>query len=170
MFQRYEKELVGKYFEDPLGTRVWFMDYNFPKLIQLHFNGNKARAAQALAHLRTENCDETKYTHDTWRAMTIYWIPNVIADPDSIHTNAHGVILGDEVYLKRYSKAGAPYKIVFTAVDESLNQRIVTTSFFAPEDRLSCFVTMPPKWEKKVAVQKEQQIDLNLPPKKKEPN
>ena len=41
MFKRYEKELVGKFVSDPLGTRVWFMDYNFPKLIQLHFRGTK---------------------------------------------------------------------------------------------------------------------------------
>ena len=169
MFERYDKELAGKYFEDPLGTRVFFMDYNFPKLIQLQFNGNKAKAGMAIAALRSGNVDESHYTYDTWRAMTLSWIPDVIKDPDSIHTNKHGRIAGDEVYVKRYAKAGASCKIVFTTVDDYLNQRVPTTSFFTDEDRLSEFVTMPPKWERKTQPEKpSEQLDLNLAPKKKE--
>ena len=168
MFARYEKELVGTYVSDPLGTRVWFMDYNFPKLIQLHFHGNKARAGKALEHFRSEHRhDENGYTYDSNRFSTLFWIPSIIQDPDSIHTNAHGKIMGDEVYVKRYAKAGACYKIVFTEVDQGLNQRIVTTSFLTQEDRLADFVTMPAKWERKEKppVKEEQ---LALIPKKKE--
>lgn len=146
------------------------MDYNFPKLIQLRFNGNKARASKALQHLRGQNkADQRGYTYDSNRASTLFWIPEIIQDPDSIHTNAHGLILGDEVYVKRYSKAGSAYKIVFTEIDKSLNQRIVTTSFLAPEDRLNEFVTLPAKWEKRPKQPSEgEQLPL-LAPKKKEP-
>jgi len=56
--------------------------------------------------------------------------------------------MGDRVYIKRYSKAGAPYKLVFTAVDGSSGRRIVTTSFLVPKDRLELFVKFPPLWEK----------------------
>lgn len=104
MFRRYEKELVGKYVQNPLGTRVYFMDYNYPKLIQLHFRGNKARAQRAIAHLRTTNPDENEYTYDQNRFMTLFWIPDVILDPDSIHDNAHDTIEGDIVYVKRYAR------------------------------------------------------------------
>jgi hypothetical protein len=171
-FERYVNELVGKYVSDPLGVRIWFMDYNFPKLIQLHFNGNKARASKALEHFRSENKNnETGYTCDPSRFSTLFWIPNILEDPDSIHTNAHGKILGDEVYVKRYAKAGACYKIVFTEVDNDLNQRIVTTSFMTPDDRLREFVSMPAKWERKQKPEpKEEQLDLSIPSeKKKEP-
>ncbi len=169
LFERYEKELVGKYVSDPLGTRIWFMDYNFPKLIQLHFNGNKARARKALEHLRSDQKrNETGYSCDPNRSSTLFWIPEIITDPDSIHTNKHGRIIGDEVYVKRYAKAGACFKIVFTQIDQELNQRVVTTSFMTHEDRLQEFVTMPAKWEKKGKPEpKEQQLDLTI--EKEEP-
>lgn len=149
MFKRYEKELVGKFVADPLGTRVWFMDYNFPKLIQLQFRGKKAKAHRAIQHLRTDSPHESEYSYDENRFSTLFWIPDVIVDPDSIHDNAHGVIVGDEVYVKRFAKAGSAFKLVFTMVDEELNQRVVTTSFLTQEDRLAEFVKMPPKWVRK---------------------
>ncbi len=149
MFRRYEKELVGTYVSNPLGTRVFFMDYNFPKLIQLHFRGKKARAQKAIAHLRTDKPNEAEYEFDRNRFSTIFWIPEVITEPDSIHDNAHATIEGDVVYVKRYAKAGSDFKLVFTTVDEELNQRVVTTSFLTQEDRLSEFVKMPPKWAQK---------------------
>ncbi|HZQ95143.1 MAG TPA: hypothetical protein VFA67_09050 [Candidatus Sulfotelmatobacter sp.] len=172
MLERYEKELVGQYVSDPLGTRIWFMDYNFPKLIQLHYNGNKARASKALEHFRSEGRrDETGYSYDESRFSTLFWIPDIMTTPDSIHTNRHGRILGDEVYVKRYAKGGACFKIVFTEIDAALNQRIVTTSFMTQSDRLEEFVTMPPKWERKERPQpKEEQLDLSLESKRKEPH
>jgi len=148
MFRRYEREMVG-HVTDPLGTRVYFRDYNFPKLIQLHYQGTKAKASKVLQYLRGGQVDDTCYTFDQNRASTLLWIPDIIQDPDSIHTNAHGLILGDEVYIKAYAKARAQYKIVFTEIYKVLNQRIVTTSFFTHEDRLSRLVTMPAKWMKR---------------------
>jgi hypothetical protein len=74
IFRRYEKELVGKYVADPLGTRVWFMDYNFPKLIQLQYRGNKANATKALEYFRSASvitlkpatCGHFKTGHFGW--------------------------------------------------------------------------------------------------------
>jgi len=149
MFRRYEKELVGTYVQNPLGTRVWFMDYNFPKLVQLKFRGNKARAQRAIAHLRAHNPDESEYECDSNRFSTLFWIPDIIIDPDSIHDNAHGTIEGDIVYVKRYAKAGSDFKLVFTTVDEELNQRVVTTSFLSQENRLGQFVKTPARWVRK---------------------
>jgi hypothetical protein len=146
IFRRYEAELVGKYAADPLGTRVWFMDYNFPKLIQLQFRGNKANASKAIEYFHSGNRCEDGYSFDSSRLSTLFWIPDLIKTPDSIHPNKHRCILGDEVYVKRYSKAGACFKLVFTVIDELLNQRVVTTSFLTPEDRLELFIGQPPKW------------------------
>lgn len=149
LFRRFEKELVGKYIADPLGTRVWFMDYNFPKLVQLQYQGGKAKALKAIEHLRGESPCEDGYSCDQSRFSTLFWIPGIIAEPDSIHPNIHKTIMGDEVYVKRYAKAGACFKLAFTVIDEILNQRVVTTSFLTPEDRLKEFIGDPPKWAQK---------------------
>jgi hypothetical protein len=125
------------------------MDYNFPKLIQLHFRGKKARAQKAIAHLRTEDPDESEYSYDSNRFGTLFWIPEIIIDPDSIHNNAHAMIEGDIVYVKRYAKAGSDFKLVFSTVDEELNQRVVTTSFLTQGDRLGEFVKLPARWVRK---------------------
>ena len=74
LLREYEAELVGRAVEDPLGTRVWFQDYNFPKLIQLSFRGNKAKAKAALLHLRRSG-PEDEYHYDAHRARTLFWIP-----------------------------------------------------------------------------------------------
>lgn len=148
-FRRFDRELAGKYVSDPLGTRVWFMEYNFPKLIQLQYRGGKARACRAIQHLRSDNPCEDGYTFDSNRLGTLFWIPSLIEDPDSIHQNVHARIMGDEVYVKRYAKAGAAFKIAFTIIDETLNQRVVTTSFLTQEDRLEEFIEKTPKWARK---------------------
>jgi hypothetical protein len=149
IFSQYETRLVGTYVSDPLGTRVWFMDYNFPKLIQLQFKGKKARAQKAIEHLRRENSSEEDYSYDSSRLSTLFWIPELIKDPDSIDPNRHKRIVGDEVYVRQYCKAGACYKLAFTVIDEILNQRVVTTSFLTPEDRLGEFIGQPAKWVRK---------------------
>jgi hypothetical protein len=155
IFEEYEKELAGKTFTDPCGEEVSFFDYNFTKLVQLEIisasSGKrlKAKAARFLEDVRSGRLDESNYSWDTNRAQTLFWIPNVIQEPDSIHRNRHSIIMGDRVYVKRYSKAGAPYKVVFTTMERSSQVRVVTTSFLVPEDRLVRFLQVPAIWEKK---------------------
>ncbi|GEM_PF-1238800 len=148
LFRKYERELVDRFVEDPLGTRIWFRDYNFPKLIQLSFRGTKAKATIAINHLR-KNCSELDYAFDDQRAKTLFWIPDVIRNADSIYVNGHKRIAGDQVYVKRYAKGGAPLKVVFTQIDEDMNQRIVTTSFQTHDEGLRRFVNSKPMWSAK---------------------
>jgi hypothetical protein len=155
IFEGYEKELAGKTFTDPCGEKVSFFDYNFTKLVQLEIARAssgirlKAKAARFLKEVRSGHLDESNYTWDANRAQTLFWIPNVIQEPDSIHQSCHSIIMGDRVYVKRYSKAGAPYKVVFTTIDRSSQVRVVTTSFLVPERRLTRFVQVPPTWKKR---------------------
>jgi hypothetical protein len=99
-------------------------------------------------HGAIRSLKEGEYRWDTWRSSTLFWIPDVIQAPDSIHHNCHNGIIGDRVYVKQYSKAGAPYKLVFTWPDYNSKLRVVTTSFFAREGRLKIFLSYPPIWEK----------------------
>ncbi len=154
LFRKYEQELVGTFAEDPLGTRVWFRDYNFPKLIQLSFRGTKAKASIAINHLR-RNGSESDYAFDEYRAKTLFWIPDVIKNADSIYVNGHKRIAGDQVYVKRYAKAGATLKVVFTQIDDEMNQRIVTTSFQTDDEGLRRFVNSKPMWSAKAEISSE---------------
>lgn len=154
LFEEYCKELAGRVFADPCGEKVKFFDHNFPKLIQLRRakprdgEDNKVKAAKVLEEIRSAKFKEADYAWDLNRAVTLFWIKDVIENPDSIHRNCHDLVMGDRVYVKRYSKAGAPYKLVFTFVDRGSHMRIVTTSFLVPEDRLKNFVIQPPVWQK----------------------
>jgi hypothetical protein len=162
LFSRYEVELAGRAVEDQLGTRVWFQDYNFPKLIQLSFRGSKAKATAALLHLRGFG-SEREYGYDLHRARTLFWIPQVISTADSIYLNGHSRIAGDLIYVKRYAKAGAALKVVFTQIDEASNQRIVTTSFLTDDEGLKRFVTSKPMWAAKgnpLAVAQSERLDI----------
>ena len=80
-FAHYEKEMAGRHACDPTGTKVHFLDHNFPKLIQLSFKGSKAHATRTLAALRSGNFDERDYAYDSHRFMTLFWIPDVIKNP-----------------------------------------------------------------------------------------
>jgi len=157
IFAEYERELAGKTFTDPCGQDVSFFDYNFTKLVQLQVihpstgEKTKAKATKFLSEIRSDRFDGSNYDWDANRAQTLFWIPDIIQEPDSIHPNCHNVILGDRVYVKRYSKAGAPFKLVFTVLEISSGARVVTTSFLVPEDRLARFVKMPAIWKKEKA-------------------
>jgi hypothetical protein len=162
-FKKYVTEHVGKYVCDPLGTRVWFMDYNFPKMLNLLFRGAKANATKTLEHLRTGWIDEAAYERDPHRLRTLFWNSELIENPDAIHPNCHAIILGDEVYVKKYQKAGAAYKLVFTVVDDEINQRVVTTSFLAEGDRLVEFLGQPAKWTRKPKPEQAKAVAAKLP-------
>jgi hypothetical protein len=155
IFEEYETELAGRTFTDPCGEKVTFFDYNFTKLVQLQIivpsTGEKlkASAARFLREIRSSHFDERNYHWDDNRARTLFWIPDIILGPDSICNNCHNMIQGDRVYVKRYSKAGAPYKLVFTVLERVSRARVVTTSFLVPGDRLTRFVQLPAIWEKR---------------------
>ncbi len=149
LFEQYQEELVGKHFTDPEGVQVYFLEQNFPKMVQLEFRGAKARAEKFLDQIRSGNFKEADYGWDVWRASTLFWISDVIQWPDSIHRNCHGGIIGDRVYVKQYSKAGPEYKLVFSWPDYNSKLRVVTTSFFTRVNRLTKFLSLPPLWEKR---------------------
>jgi hypothetical protein len=149
LLEEYQKELSEKEFIDPCGIKVTFLVQNFPKLVQLEFKHGKAKAQKFLESIRLGNFKESDYTWDAWRASSLFWIADVIVNPDLIGHNCHNAIVGDRVYVKQYSKHGPPYKIVFTWPDRESKLRVVTTSFFTKEVRLKRFLSDPPIWEKR---------------------
>ena len=157
LFHEYGAKMAGKYFADPRGTRVYFFDHNFPKLIQLQLKcllkagDRKVKASKVIEEIQAGTFQEESHSIDFSRSSTLLWIPEIIKDPDSIHENAHKKIDGDIVYVKKYLKAGSTHKLVFTWPDWKTKKRIVTTSFWVPEDRLKRFLSFPPIWKKEKA-------------------
>jgi len=149
-YKRFCQEMAQRDYADERGTVISIWEENFPKLLNLKLasNNKHAKASRVLDALRKGEFDASVYKYERDRITTLFWIPQVICDCDAIHLNAHLLIQGDEVYVKRYDKEGKQIKLVF--VDSTYaGQRVVTTSFLVTPERLCKFAKMPPKWTKK---------------------
>jgi hypothetical protein len=148
-YARFCQEMASRDYTDERGTVISILEVNFPKLLNLKLvsNNKNAKASRVLDSLRKGEFDASIYDYERDRITTLFWIPQVICDCDAIHLNAHPLIQGDEVYLKRYDKEGAENKLVFVEPTYA-GQRVVTTSFLVTSARLYKFLRFPAIWEK----------------------
>ena len=94
-------------------------------------------------------CDYGPQEQD--RMQTLFWIPDVLADPDAIYRNGHTVVAGDEVYVKVFDKPKPQIKLVFT-MDKPAGKNIKTvpvTSFLTSRNRAIRMIKGPPLYLKK---------------------
>jgi len=162
-YTRFCAELAERELCDPRGKKVVVHELNFPKLLgmkradpksgALILDPNtgkpvKAKASRVVEQLKNGTFQENAYYVERGRIRTLFWIPDVIQNPDSIHPNAHAVVVGDEVYVKRYLKLGQELKIVVMG-PASGGQRVIITSFMTHELALGKYVGNPPVWTKK---------------------
>jgi hypothetical protein len=65
------------------------------------------------------------------RIQALFWVPDVIANPDAIYLkkSSHGLIRAHEVYVKVYSKMGSKVKLVFVDYFGKSRDPIFITSF-----------------------------------------
>ena len=108
----------------------------------------KAKASHVIRQLKGGEFQDAAHYVESGRHRTLFWIPDVITDPDGIHLNAHPIVAGDEVYVKRYDKMGAEVKIVVVEGTQG-TQSIIITSLLTTESKLPSYVAMPPIWSKK---------------------
>ena len=152
-FNRYCTECVGKDLIDPRGISVSLLEENFPKLIKLYtrptkaVQATKARAKHVLPSLREGTFDPDLYTWHMSRLDALFWISDVITDPDGIYPNKAPLIDGNEVYAKRYAKIGSELKLVFIATGYA-GQRIVITSFLERHEGIIGYCGMPALYER----------------------
>ncbi len=105
-------------FLDPRKKTVQIVKNNFPKLAGLqHRNLTRAKlpASAIVASIENGTFDPSEYdlTRND-RLRTLFWIPELISDPDAIYPNAHRIVEGDEVYVRVYDKMGSTLKLLFT--------------------------------------------------------
>jgi hypothetical protein len=160
---RFCAEIVDKEFCDPRGKNLVIREHNFPKLLGMKRadpqtgesildahtgKPTKAKASRVLEQIKDGTFQDAAHYVERGRISTLFWIPDVIADPDAIHPNAHKVVAGDEVYVKRYAKLGNDVKIVVIGPGND-GKRVIITSFLTKEQDLAKYVGFPPIWAKK---------------------
>ncbi len=91
---------------------------------------------------------DAAYTVEIGRVRTLFWVPDVITDPHAIHPNAHPVVAGDEVYVKRYDKNGSEVKLVVMGPSENRG-RVIITSFLTDISDLGNYIKEAAIWTKK---------------------
>ena len=143
-------------FLDPRGKAIAVVRKNFPKLAGLkHLTLSKEElSASAIVSAIENGCCDLKdyYQGREDRIRTIFWIPEVLREPDAIYRNAHKIVAGDEVYVRVYDKMGSKVKLVFTMDVQKGGQIIRTvpiTSFLTDPATAASYVRGEPVFRRK---------------------
>jgi hypothetical protein len=138
-------------FIDPRKKEIKVVKNNFPKLAGLQhmtLDRDELTAGDIIAAIENGTFDPGDYdpTRDD-RIQTLFWLPEVLTDPDAIYRNGHRIVAGNRVYVRVYDKMGSKVKLAFT-LDYHKNRRlirtVVVTSFLTnPADAISCIKGEP---------------------------
>jgi len=115
---------------NPLGKKIKVIKTNFPKLAGLEhktLTRDEFSASDILRAIEdgTFNLGDYDPNRDD-RLRTIFWLPEVLRDPDAIYPNAHKIVAGDEVYVRVYDKMGSTVKLAF-AQDIKKHSKLIST-------------------------------------------
>jgi hypothetical protein len=139
-------------FVDPRGKAISIVKGNFPKLIHLEHNTltkDELKASQIIKSIEDGSFRLEDYSiEDAARISTLFWLPELIKDPDSIYQNGHGIIAGDEVYVRVYDKLGPKVKLLFTKDIQDgkgkLIRTVPVTSFLTEPRKVTNFIAGQP--------------------------
>lgn len=128
----------------PLRT-IKIVKTNFPKLAGLeHKSLSKKQfcASDIIKEIEDGSFDMGNYNPDRDdRLRTLFWLPELLCDPDAIYLNAHKIVAGDHVFVRVYNKMGSTVKVAFTLDLKKrgkLISTVVVTSFLTnPGDAIS---------------------------------
>lgn len=141
---------------DPRGKVISIMKTHFPKLAGLKhktLSKEDLNASGIISAIEDGSFDIGDYDparDDRFRSL--FWIPEVLLDPDAIYKNAHKIVVGDEVYVRVYDKMGSKIKLVFT-LDVKQRGKIIrtvpTTSFLSDPATAVEYVRGEPLYRRK---------------------
>jgi hypothetical protein len=140
---------------DPRGKPLSVVKGNFSKLIDLkhkQLSKEELPASRIIECIENGTFDPDQYRIlDLSRIRTLFWLPEVIGDPDAIYKNGHKIIPGDEVYVRIYDKQGARAKLVFT-LDIRRKRHIIRTvpitSFLTELSMIRRFISGEPVYRR----------------------
>jgi hypothetical protein len=141
---------------DPRGKEIRILKSHFPKLVDLEhatLDREDFPASQIVQCIENGSFNPDHYKKGREeRIQMLFWIPDVVRDPDAIYLNGHKVVAGDEIYVKVYDKKGSKVKLVFT-MDIRKKGKIISTvpvtSFLTNSDRALQMVKGEPLYIKK---------------------
>jgi hypothetical protein len=113
---------------DKLGRKIKVTEINFRKLLNLKHRmlSDQARAWQIIKELENGTFNAANYEAiELDRIRTLFWVPEVITDPDAIYKNNHQVVKADEVFVCVYDKPGSKVKLAFTSTFGTGNDKRV---------------------------------------------
>jgi hypothetical protein len=148
-FAKFKEEFLPKCpLEDPLGRDIRITALNFRKLLNLKHRelGELARAWKIVEELETGQFNISNYDLPDDRIRTLFWLPEVITDPDAIYKNNHCSVEADEVFVRVYDKSGSRVKLAFTAKfgkKPVVRVEIVTSYLTTAETALKCLHGQP---------------------------
>lgn len=140
-FLRFEAEMLPlSPLTDPRDKKIQIIENNFPKFLNLEpkKQGDPARPIVLVRALKAGTFNPDKYNWERDRIRDLFWVPEVVTQPDGIYKNAHCVIAADEVYVKVYEKLGSTVKLVFTK-DVTPHHTVIVTSYLTtPVRAIDC--------------------------------
>jgi hypothetical protein len=141
---------------DPRNKRISIVKSNFAKLAGLEHRilpKNELSASDIIRSIENGSFNPEHFDSSRLdRLRTLFWIPEVLCDPDAIYRNAHKIVAGDEVYVRIYNKMGSKVKLVFT-MDIKKGGRVIRTvpitSFLTDPETAISYVRGQPLYAKK---------------------
>lgn len=140
---------------DPRQKQVSIIKTNFVKLVGLKhrtLDKEDCPASQIIKRIENGTFEMGEYQiEDCSRMNTLFWLPELICDPDAIYRNGHKLIAGDEVYMRVYAKMGSRVKLVFTQDirrGSSIVKTVPITSFLTSSAEVINFVTGQPLYRR----------------------
>lgn len=141
---------------DPRGKKILILKSHFPKLVDLEhatLDRKEFPASLIVKCIENGSFNPDHYKQSRLERMrTLFWIPDIIRDPDAIYPNGHKVVAGDEIYVKVYDKKTSRVKLVFTMDIRQKGKVISTvpvTSFLARSSRARQMVKGDPLYLRK---------------------
>ena len=134
---------------DRLDREIRVEQTHFRKMLNMKHRtlGEKARAYMLVEELEAGSFDASHYDSlEKDRIRTMFWIPEVLQDPDAVFKNNHKTVKADEVFATVYDKSGSTIKLVFTAAFGprfNPRQEIVTSYLTDPLSASKCFKGKP---------------------------
>ena len=139
----------------PRNKIIKIVKRNFPKLAGLEhltLTREELTASEIVKSIEDGTFDLGQYREDRDdRLRTLFWIPEVLSDPDAVYPNAHRIVAGNEVYVRVYNKMGSRVKLVFT-MDITRGGRVIrtvpVTSFLTDSATAMSYVAGAPFYQK----------------------
>jgi hypothetical protein len=119
---------------DPRGKTIRIRKDNFPKFLNLIVKPGfpPKKPSTIVEQIERGQFDALQYDWAPDRIKSLFWVPDVISDPDAIYVKktTYGRIRASEVYVKVYCKMGATVKLVFVDYFGKSRDPIFITSFW----------------------------------------